>query len=267
KYENEVGLYKNLNKDYEVMKNNFKNKINLIYKYQLDLFKMKAEDEYNFLSLIIKNKIINIIKYENNRDGFWDELGTDLINITNYSISIFEKISMENDYIIMHEKSSMDNDYEMYLKENIKEIRNDSFNKLIKLIKKEITNKDYDIESYLVSQFEDNNCSLQKIFRLLKNKEDIMNESIEDSQKIIKLLSRTKFSQEIFKNVDKDIKIINDYKILDEDKVKRIMDNYKQRISDIYDQFNNIIRKSLYIGIIGAISFAVIYREKKSFRI
>lgn len=243
KYDNEIGLYKEFNTEYKDMKQIFENKINLIYKSQLDVFKSKSENEYNLLSLVIQNKLKEIFKNKDSRVNFWDELIEDLKRITDKSINIYEKLSMEYDY-------------EINFKEDLKEIKNDSFNKFIKLLKKEILNQENDIENLLLQHFENHYCKFYKVHQLMKTKENIMNESIEEAQNIIQLLSETKFSEDKFKTINEDIKIVNEYKILEDDKVRRILDEYKYKINNIYDKFSQKVKKSLFIGAAGILGIA-----------
>jgi len=243
KYDNEIGLYKEFNKDFKDMKKNFENKINLIYKSQLDVFKSKSENEYNLLSSITQNKIMEIIKSKNKRNKFWDELIEDLKRITYNSINIYEKLSMEYHY-------------EIDFKKDLKEIKSESFDKFIKIIRKEIFNKNNNIEKILLQHFENRYCKFYKVHRLIKRKEDIMNESIEEARNIIQLLAETKFSEEKFKSINDDIEIINEYKILEDDKIRRILDEYKYNTNIIYDKFNQKVRKSIFIGAASIVGLA-----------
>jgi len=93
---------------------------------------------------------------------------------------------------------------EEFYKENIQKIRNDSFNNFILLFKNEINNKDYGIENYLISHFENSNYKLQRIF---KSKEYIINENIKNTRDIVKLISKVHLPYKVYRNIEKDIKV------------------------------------------------------------
>ncbi|OUM64826.1 hypothetical protein PIROE2DRAFT_8286 [Piromyces sp. E2] len=106
---------------------------------------------------------------------FWDELDKELNNITNQSIKIYEDICTGNGY-------------DTYLDKNIKEIKENRFHEMIRLLRKEINDN---IENYLVSYFEEVNCRYYKVHNVLKKKEMAINEGIEFSQNIVNILSKS----------------------------------------------------------------------------
>ena len=156
----------------------------IIYEYN--------KNEYNFLSAIIKEKIDEVIKKKNKRSNLWNELIDKLRNDMINTINVYEKYSTEYGY-------------EKFFKENIQEIKNDSFNKFITLFKKEIINEDHDIKRYLISRFEKSNFIFQSLYN---SKENIINKNIKDTQNIVELISKVRLSSKVFKDIEKDIKVI-----------------------------------------------------------
>jgi len=96
----------------------------------------------------------------------------------------------------------MEYGYEEFFKEKIQEIRNDSFKNFIKLFKQIINEK---IINYLISHFEKSNYILQRIY---KSKEYIINKNIKDTQNIVEFISKIRLSSEVFRDIEKDIKVI-----------------------------------------------------------
>lgn len=76
------------------------------------------------------------------------------------------------------------------------------------MFKDEIFNKDHDIESYLISHFENS----KSILKIITNKKNYINEYIKDTQNIVDLISEIKLSNKDLKNYINVMYIIN-YKI------------------------------------------------------
>eukprot|EP00833_Pecoramyces_ruminatium_P009956 jgi/Orpsp1_1/1183988/evm.model.c7180000087531.1 len=190
KYENGLSIFKEFISDYIDKEINFENKINSIYKLQLDKFKSNTKNLYNSLSEIIQENINGLIM-KNNRDEiiseFWDGLADKLKEITFNATSTYEQLSMKYDFEI---------DY----KKELDQIKNDSFDKFIKRYKKELLN----INSYLIERFENKYCKLYKFSSLTEK--NAIEKSLKEAKEIINLLNETKFSNNKYNIISKDIK-------------------------------------------------------------
>lgn len=129
---------------------------------------------------------------KNNRDEiiseFWDGLADKLKEITFNATSTYEQLSMKYDFEI---------DY----KKELDQIKNDSFDKFIKRYKKELLN----INSYLIERFENKYCKLYKFSSLTEK--NAIEKSLKEAKEIINLLNETKFSNNKYNIISKDIKV------------------------------------------------------------
>ena len=202
----------------------------ILYFYDVFFYEFENTDIYN-ISIVSNANIV--VKDDNDNDGF------NKLNISCISNNVDDNKDNE---IVVEDNYSLNNDIDNNLLNGKEKIKSTKYLHDIEFINNMISSDNNENDNYnnKINQRRNtnrNNCIKEKDIKAVKNKLEKWSYGMMDEEKLL----RTKIAQfKICKSISKTIRIKNDNKDLEKQKVntiKKIMDLIKNKISDNYNYF------------------------------